>query len=109
MNTKIDKDKAIKLAEKALKDIGHWGKFQLKTANFIERKSMYGYNYWQVNFNFTENDWNNGEITPTVIVNDEEQIVAFVSWKKSEFLLSYDKEKDKYFHPTLSREQPKLK
>lgn len=108
METKMNKNIAINLAEKALKDIGHWENFQLKTANFIERKSMYGYNFWQVNFNFTENDWNNGEVTPTVIVNDEKQVVTFVSWKKSEFLLSYNEEENKYFHTTLSREQPKL-
>jgi hypothetical protein len=94
---------AINLAKKALQDIGHWEGFNLEKANYIERLSPYGYKRWIVSFNFTEDDWSRGEITPLVIVNDEEEIVTFVSWKKSEFLLQYNKVKDKYFHPNLSR------
>ena len=103
MEPKINKKNAIKLAKKSLEDIGHWEDFKLITANFIERKSLYGFNYWQISFNFSENDWNEGEITPIIIINDDDQIVTFVSWKKSEFLLLYDKQNDKYYHPTLSR------
>jgi hypothetical protein len=101
------KEQAIKLAKKALKDIGHWEDFKIENANFWDKDPPYDYNHWLVSFNFEGNDWS--DIAPMLVINDEKGIVTFVSWKKSEFLLSYDKEKDKYFHPTLSREQPKLK
>ena len=108
MESNLTKQQALNLAKKALKDIGHWENFKLEKANLWENDPPYDYKHWLISFNFTENDWNNGEVTPMVIVNDEDKVVTFVSWKKSEFLLSYNKEKDKYFHPTLSREQPKL-
>lgn len=108
MNSNLTKEQAIDLAKKALKDIGHWENFKLEKAILWEEDPPYDYKHWLVSFNFTEDDWNNGEVPPRLIVNDEKKIVTFVSWKKSSFLLSYDKEKNKYSHPTLSREQPKL-
>lgn len=101
------KEQAINLAKKALKDIGHWENFKIEKANFWEKDPPYDYKHWLVSFNFEGDDWS--DVAPMLIVNDEKGIVTFVSWKKSEFLLSYDKGKDKYFHPKLSREQPKLK
>lgn len=100
---KMQKTEAIALAKKALQDIGHWENFKIERARFFYRDPPYDYKHWLVSFNFTEKDWYQGEVTPIVIVNDEEGIVTFVSWKKSEFLLQYNKGKDKYFHPTLSR------
>lgn len=99
----MKKEDAINLAQKALKDIGHWESFKIEKAFHYKRDSLYDYNHWVVSFNFTKDDWYQGEVTPVIIVNDEEDIVTFISWKKSSFLLQYDKEKDKYFHPTLSR------
>lgn len=104
----LTKEQSLFLAKKALKDIGHWENFKIEKANLWEKDPPYDYRHWLVSFGFTENDSNDGEVTPMIIVNDEEQIVTFVSWKKSEFLLSYDKKSDKYFHPRLSREQPKI-
>ena len=98
--TEVD---AISLAKKALKDIGHWEDFKIEKARIFEKDPPYDYRNWLVSFHFTEQDWFNGEIAPMVIVNDEEEIVTFVSWKMSKFLLRYDKEKDKYWHKTLSR------
>lgn len=98
----LTKQQAIDLAKKALQDIGHW-EFKLEKAHLWEEDPPYDYSHWLVSFNFKENDWNNGEVTPMIIVNDEEKVVTFVSRKKSACLLTYDKEKEKYYHPTLSR------
>ena len=108
MNTNLTEDQAIALAKKALKDIGHWENFKIEKGRVFENDPPYDYKHWLISFNFTENDWNDGEVTPMVIVNDEDKIVTFVSWQRSEFLLSYDKQKDHYYHSTLSRKQPKL-
>lgn len=102
-HAKMSKEEAIGLAKKALKDIGHWEDFRVENGRFLLADNFYDYNWWLVSFNFTENDWNNGEVPPIVIVNDKDKLVTFVSWKTSSFLLSYDKTKDKYFHSTLSR------
>lgn len=108
MERNLSKEQAISLAKKALKDIGHWENFKIENANYIERRTPNGYYFWLVSFNFTENDWNDGKVTPIITVNDEEQLVTFISWKKGHFLLTYDADNDKYFHPTLSREQPEI-
>jgi|GEM_PF-6209724 len=108
MDSNLTKQQAIDLAKKALKDIGHWENFKIEEGRVFEKDPPYDFRHWLINFNFTKNDWNNGEVTPILIVNDELQQVVNVSWKKSVFPLSYDKEKNKYSHPTLSREQPKL-
>jgi len=104
-NALMTKEEAIALAKKALKDIGHWESFKIENGRFGEPTPPYDYNFWLISFNFTEDDYNQGLITPMIIVNDEEQLVTFVSWKKSSFLLDYNEEEDKYTHPTLSREQ----
>lgn len=109
METNLTKEQAIALAKKALKDIGHWENFKIENGRVFEKDPPYDYKHWLIWFNFTEEDWNNGEITPTLTINDGTKEVINVSWKKSVFVLSYDKESDKYHHPTLSREQPKLK
>lgn len=101
----LTKEEAIALAKKALKDIGHWEDFKIENGRFFNQDPPYDYNHWLISFNFTERDWFKGEITPTIIINDEEQLVTFVSWYKSSFLLDYNKINDKYSHPTLSREQ----
>jgi hypothetical protein len=108
METNLTVEKAINLAKKALKDIGHWENFKIEAARVFEKDPPYDFRNWLISFNFTKDDWNNGEVTPMLIINDELEVVVNVSWKKSVFPLSYNKEKDKYFHPTLSREQPKL-
>lgn len=105
MNPNLKLEEAIELAKKALKDIGHWEPFKLERARFLKKNEYETYDSWLVSFNFTEKDWHNGEITPVLTINDEELKVIFVSWKKSEFLLSYNEKEDKYFHPKLSREQ----
>jgi hypothetical protein len=109
MDTNLTKEQAIALAKKALKDIGHWENFKIEGTRILKKSPPYDFNYWLVWFNFTEKDYDNGVITPTLTINDEAKKVISVSWKKSVFVLLYDKEKDKYNHPTLSREQPKLK
>ncbi len=106
MNLKLEE--AIELAKKALEDIGHWEPFKLQSGRFFKKSKYDSYDHWLVSFNFTEKDWHNGEVTPMVTINDEELKVTFVSWKKSEFLLSYDEKEDKYYHPKLSRPQEKF-
>ena len=107
METNLTKELAIALGKKALKDIGHWENFRVENGRVFEKDPPYVYTHWLVSFNFDGNDWS--DIAPRIIINDEEGIVTFVSWSRASFLLQYDKEKDKYYHPTLSREQPKLK
>jgi hypothetical protein len=101
---KMNAKEAIALAKKALKDIGHWDNFDVERGRFFSNDRTYDYNHWLISFSYTEdNPLNEDDALPMLIVNDEEKIVTFVSWKTSEFMLSYDKEKDKYYHPTLSR------
>ncbi len=108
MEPKLIEAQAIALAKKALMDIGHWEDFKIVKAVFSKILTLYDYGHWYVSFYFTEKDWHKGEVTPYLIVNDDEQIVTVVSWKKSWFSLSYDAAADKYYHPTLSREQKKF-
>ncbi|PKH50003.1 hypothetical protein CXF68_04475 [Tenacibaculum sp. Bg11-29] len=99
----LTEEEAVALARKALKDIGHWEEFKIEKGRVFEKTPPYDYNHWLVSFNFTKDDWRNGEVTPMVVVNDEDQLVTFVSWKKSNFLLSYNESKDEYYHSELSR------
>ncbi|XRE43155.1 hypothetical protein ACIVBQ_001359 [Tenacibaculum discolor] len=103
MESNLTKEQAIKLAKRALKDIGHWENFKIEDGSYWVKDPPYDYNFWQINFKFHENDPFNGKEVPTLIVNDEEGVVTFVSWSRTDFLLSYDTENDKYYHPTLSR------
>jgi len=104
MGSKLLKTEAIELAKKALVDIGHWEDFKIENARFFnDNDPLYNFDHWIVSFNFTEDDWNKGEVTPVLIVNDITAQVVNVSWKKSVFPLRYDKENDKYHHPQLSR------
>lgn len=104
MEPTLTKEEAITLSKKALKDIGHWEKFNIENGRFFEKDTPYDYNHWIISFKFQEQDPFNGKEVPTLIVNDEEKTVTFVSWSRTDFLLSYNAEKDKYYHPTLSRE-----
>ena len=109
MESNLTKEQAIALGKKALTDIGHWESFKIENARFFnDNDPVHNYDHWMVWFNFSENDWNNGEVTPLLIINDELKEVVSVAWKKSVFPLSYDTVKNMYHHPTLSREQPKF-
>jgi hypothetical protein len=109
MESLLSKHQAIELGKKALKDIGHWEDFKIENARFLnDNDPFHNFDHWMVWFNFTDNDWNNGEVTPMLIINDEIAEVVNASWKKSVFPLFYDKENDKYYHRTLSREQRKF-
>ena len=103
-NANMKKEDVLFLAKKALVDIGHWEDFKIKNGRFFsDNDPLYNFNHWIVWFNFTKDDWNNGEVTPTLIIDDVEKLVVNVSWKKSVFPLTYDKQKDKYYHHALSR------
>ncbi|MGB3591536.1 MAG: hypothetical protein WBA16_07605 [Nonlabens sp.] len=102
------KEQAITEAKKALKDIGHWEKFTNISAHYKENSSLFDYPHWFVRFQHTDDDYKKGVVSPLMIVNDLDVLVTFCSWERSEFFLSYDETKMKYYHPTLSREQPDL-
>jgi len=109
MQSYLTENQAIALAKKALMDIGHWEDFKMGKAHFFnDNDPLFDFDHWIVSFNFLRNNWINGEITPVLIIRDDAGQVINVSWKKSVFVLSYDKEADKYHHPTLSREQRKF-
>jgi len=88
MESFLTKHEAIELGKKALKDIGHWEDFKIENARFFN--AFYKFDHWMVWFNFTDDDWNKGEVTPLLIINDEIAEVVNVSWKKSVFPLFYD-------------------
>jgi hypothetical protein len=108
MESNLIKEEAIELAKKALLDIGHWEKFKIKDARYSEKGMLSkDHGSWLISFKFHENDPHNGKEVPLITINDDERVVSFVSWgPSSHFLLSYDKQNDKYYHPKLSREQP---
>jgi hypothetical protein len=107
MEANLTKEQAISLGKKTLLDLGHWEKFDTQKATFISKEidNYYDANHWIVSFNFKNGD----DAFPMITIMDETSIVHSISWKTSHFILSYDREKNKYFHPRLSREQPKLK
>ena len=104
----MEREQAITEAKKALKDIGHWENFTNIDALYKEESSLFDSPHWFVRFQLTVDDYKKGIVSPLVIVNEVEERVTFCSWERSEFFLSYDELATKYYHPRLSREQPKL-
>lgn len=106
MESKLTKEESIALGKKALIDLGHWEKFDTQNAVFISTAidNYYDGNYWLVSFKFENGD----DAFPRITILDETSLIYSISWKTSHFILSYNKELDKYYHPKLSRDQPEI-
>lgn len=104
----MNREDVINEAIKALKDIGHWENFIFIKAHRKAKSSLFEYNHWYVRFQHTVDDYKKGIVSPLIVVNEEEELVTFVNWERSEFLLSYCESENKYSHPRLNREQPDL-
>ena len=94
----LTKEEAIAMAKKALIDVDLWKEYKLSSARLVN-KGSYGFerDTWIVGFDFTEEDWHNGLVNPTIMVDHLEKLVLNVSYKKSVMGLVYDAQKSKYF------------
>ena len=93
----LTKEEAIAMAKKALIDVDLWKEYKLSSARLVT-KGSYGLerDTWYVGFNFTEEDWHNGLVNPTMIIDDVEKRVLNISYKTSFLVLIYDAKTSKY-------------
>ncbi len=104
----MTEENVIEEARKALKDIGHWENFQYERAKLFDKGYYENDPHWMVYFEHTEDDYKKGIVSPYIKIDDLSGRVKQISWSRSHFFLNYDENKEKYHHPRLSREQPKL-
>ncbi|NMH28441.1 hypothetical protein [Flavobacterium silvaticum] len=96
----LTEEQTFQLAKKALEDIGQWENFVNQKSTFVSKEIDENYNsdYWLVHFVFSDAD----DVSPIVTIIDDTKLVHSISWKTSNFDLTYDAANDKYFHLGLN-------